>query len=208
MPHDDIPLPGSTPRDPEVRPRPRGFAALPVLQVLGTSAAIVLIWLGYCRWILPGLLPWTEALVAAVLVALTAGLFAWTWIRVGGYAAYWSLWRWVHGGPPPVGVPTWRRVRYLKPLADMGSGAAWLWIALAALWAALGIADLLLSGSAALAHLTMAAVWAVLGTWRLVFVRRWGRRAVQLYHESVAEQAQEAAGPDDAPPGQPSPRVP
>lgn len=208
MPHEETSLPSSTPRGPEVRPRPRGFSALPVLQVLGASTAFVLIWLSYCQSIFPGTPPWVEAIVAAAFVALAVGLFAWTWIRVGGYAAYWSLWRWAHDGPPPVGVPTWRRVRYLKPLADMGSGSAWLWIALSAFWVALGIAELFLSGSAAIAHLTMAAVWAVGGAYRLIFVRRWGRRAVQLYSECVVEQADEDAGPDDAPTRQPPTRVP
>jgi hypothetical protein len=159
------------------------------------AGAFVLLWLSLVATEFPGIPVIAVITVAAGLAGVGVAIMLWTWLRVGGYTAYWSLRRWVRGGPVPGQVSRSRRLRYLKPLADMGSGSGWVFVGLAGLWVIVGVLQALTSGPAALGHLSTAAVWATLGGYRIVFTHRWGPRAVDLYNETLLDETGDVPSP-------------
>ncbi|WP_148061276.1 hypothetical protein [Frondihabitans sp. PhB188] len=138
----------------------------------------------------PNMPAWGFVGGVGVAFALSAALMFWVWGRVGGYAAYWSLRQWVRKGPTPAGVPLPKQSKYLKPLADFGSGLGWVHVGLAAFWALLGFLRAFDSVAGALGDWTLAALWGVGGGYRVYFARHWGQRVTDLYNQTLTCSAE------------------
>ncbi|MFJ4219046.1 hypothetical protein [Curtobacterium luteum] len=109
------------------------------------------------------------------------------WAGGGGHAAHRALQAWVRGGPEPDGVRRDRKVRFLRDIVDRTGWYLWLGAALAVVFGATAVADLvgdhdvdgaLLTGSTAV-------VWAVLTVRGIVVDRPHRERAQLLYAELV-----------------------
>lgn len=139
----------------------------------------------------------SATVIALVGVASAVGLVVVVvaaWAGGGGYAAHRALRAWVRGGSEPDGVRRDRKVRFLRDIVDRTGWYLWLGAALAVVFGATAVADLvgdhdvdgaLLTGSTAV-------VWAVLTVRGIVVDRPHRERAQLLYAELVmAERAPE-----------------
>ncbi|RPE78393.1 hypothetical protein EDF39_1071 [Frondihabitans sp. PhB161] len=172
------------------------FYALPCLQILGLAGVFLVLWLSLFPPGFAGASASAVAAVAGALICVVSALLLWSWSRVGGYTAHWMLRQWVRDGPLPRQVSLSRRLRFLKPLADMSAGAGWLYFSLALVYVILGGIRALESVTESLGHFTVAAVWLLAGGYRILFTRKWGQRATELYNETLTEQASQGDTPE------------
>ncbi|MFS0730847.1 hypothetical protein ABC270_12290 [Curtobacterium sp. 1P10AnD] len=131
----------------------------------------------------------SATVIALVGVATAVGLVVVVvaaWAGGGGYAAHRALRAWVRGGSEPDGVRRDRKMRFLRDTVDRTGWYLWLGAAMAVVFGATAVADLvgdhdldgaLLTGSSAV-------VWAVV-TVRGIVVDRPHRERAQLLHTEL-----------------------
>ncbi|GGK86492.1 hypothetical protein JOE58_001198 [Curtobacterium luteum] len=128
--------------------------------------------------------------VVLVGVATAVGLVVLVvaaWAGGGGYAAHRALRTWVRGGSEPGGVRRDRKLRFLRDIVDRTGWHLWLGAALAVVFGATAVADLVGDHDVGGALLTgsSAVLWAVLTVRGIVVDRPHRERAQLLYAELV-----------------------